>query len=184
MLNIDQISARLDGLSFAEAAQQIITFDSYERTVALVYVMARAPTPVDGLRIFLDWGNLCDAPWWNRSHFADSLRPARAQIDLADFLGPAERHFFDSLPDIVTVWRGCERGRERGLSWTTDRATAEGFARGKRCINKNPTLVRAEIPKRHIFAVFIGRNESEIIVDPRRLRRLGVVPLCHETPRT
>jgi hypothetical protein len=185
MLTIDQISEKLDGLAFAEAAKQLRMFSSYERTAALVLVMARAPTPAESLRTFLDFGDLCDAPWWNRSYLADELRQACAQVDLADFLGPAERRFFDSLPSVVTVWRGCEQGRERGLSWTTDRATAEGFARGKRYINKNPTLVRAEIPKRHIFAVFVGRNESEIVVDPRRLRKLrtSVTGNNHEPTR-
>jgi hypothetical protein len=32
-------------------------------------------------------------------------------------------------------------------------AIAEGFARGKRCANKYPTLTRAEIPTHHIFGV-------------------------------
>ncbi len=141
---------------------------------ALVLVMARAPTAADCVRVFLDWGNLCDAPWWNRSCIAAMLRQACARISLPDLLCPADRRFYESLPGIVEVWRGCERGRERGLSWTTDRATAAGFAEGKRCRNKAPTLVRAEIPKQHIFAVFIGRQESEIVLAPRRLRRLEI----------
>jgi hypothetical protein len=37
-------------------------------------------------------------------------------------------------------------------------AIAEGFARGKRCANKYPTLARAEIPTQHIFGVFNGRD--------------------------
>jgi hypothetical protein len=45
MLNIDQISEKLDGLAFAEAAEQLGMFSSYERTAAMVLVMARAPTP-------------------------------------------------------------------------------------------------------------------------------------------
>jgi hypothetical protein len=73
---------------------------------------------------------------------------------------------------IEPVYRGCERGRERGLHWTTDRAVAEKFAGGRRCINPHPTLVQALIPKRHILAVFVNREENEIVVDPRRLRKL------------
>jgi hypothetical protein len=37
-------------------------------------------------------------------------------------------------------------------------AIAEGFALGKRCANKYPTLARAEIPTQHIFGVFNGRD--------------------------
>jgi hypothetical protein len=54
---------------------------------------------------------------------------------------------------------------------------AEGFALGKRCSNSTPTLVSAEIPKQHIFAVFTGRKESEIVLDPRWLQCLQRVPV-------
>jgi len=91
-----------------------------------------------------------------------------------------ELAFYDALPETIAVWRGCEAGRERGLSWTIDRSVAEGFAIGKRCINRVPTLVRADIPKQHVFAVFSSRNEHEITLDPRRLRRLTKEALSSE----
>jgi hypothetical protein len=107
---------------------------------------------------------------------ADLLRQAISKIILADVLPPDARSFYESLPDLVSVWRSCERGRERGLHWTMDQATAEKFAGGRRCINSRPTLVRAQIPKRHIFAIFLDRDESEIVLDPRRLRKLSTAP--------
>ena len=86
---------------------------------------------------------------------------------------PPGEFFFEALPPCVTVWRGCEGGRERGISWTTDQAIATQFAWGKRCINKSMAmLVRAEISKQHIFAVFTRRQESELALDYRRLRKL------------
>lgn len=173
MLSVNQITERLADLSFAEAEERLIQFNSWERPTALVLVMCRAPTAADRLRVFLDWGCVCDAPWRERSNIAEFLRRALTEVALADFLGPAARSFYDALPEVVPVWRGCEQGRERGLSWTTDRATAEGFAEGKRTVNKTPTLARAEIPKRHILAVFVERQESEIVLDPRHLCRLS-----------
>jgi hypothetical protein len=138
----------------------------------MLCVMWRAPTAVDRLRIFLEWGNMCDAPWACRSAIADALRGI-PRACLAELLESDAHGFYDSLPELVPVWRGCERGRERGLHWTADRAIAEGFARGKRCLNKAPTLARAEIPKEHVFAVFVSRAESEIVLDPKRLRKLN-----------
>lgn len=173
MLSVNQITERLADLSLAEAEERLIQFNSWERPTALVLVMCRAPTAADCLRVFLEWGDVCDAPWWERSNIAKSLRRALAEVALADFLDPAARSFYDALPEVVPVWRGCEQGRERGLSWTTDRATAEGFAEGKRIVNKTPTLARAEILKRHILAVFVERQECEIVLDPRHLRRLS-----------
>jgi hypothetical protein len=91
---------------------------------------------------------------------------------MAGLLTPDARSFFEGLPALIPVWRGCEAGRERGISWTTDRKVARRFAIGQRCVNKTPTLVSAKIPRQHIFGVFVDRNEKEIVLNPRRLRSL------------
>jgi hypothetical protein len=88
----------------------------------------------------------------------------------------SERTWFESLDAEVPIYRGCEKGRERGLHWRLDQAVAAAFAKGKRCINRNPTLVSAYIPKEHVFAVFLSRQEQEIVADYRRLRRLMIEP--------
>jgi hypothetical protein len=77
MFSADQVAERLDGLTFAEAAATTVMlgeFDSYSRSAALVFVLYRSPTPADAVRAFLEWGNVCDAPWWHRRHIADCLR--------------------------------------------------------------------------------------------------------------
>jgi hypothetical protein len=89
-------------------------------------------------------------------------------------LAAEERTWFEGQGALIPIFRGCERGRERGLYWTIDPAVARGFAAGKRCINRNPTLASAYIPREHVFGVFISRKESEIVVDYRRLRRLKI----------
>jgi hypothetical protein len=137
----------------------------------MFWLMLASP-PLRCLKIFCGWGNMCDAPWPWRSYLAGELRRALRQVSLREALEPSDLAFYDALPATIAVWRGCARGRERGLSWTVDRAVAEGFARGKRCINRDPTLVRADIPRQHVFAVFTDRNEQEVVLDPRRLRRL------------
>ena len=155
---------------FDEMSAFLWTFNSCNRTEAMALMMILSSAE-RSLRIFLNWGNMCDAPWAFRSTLADQLRSAIARVELCDFLEPEERAFYSELPSLIAIWRGCERGRERGLSWTTNRTVAEGFAQGKRCINANPTLVSAAIPKQHIFGVFLDRDEWEVTVDPRRLRR-------------
>ena len=73
--------------------------------------------------------------------------------------------------------RGCSRPRVRGVSWTTDRAVAKTFARGHRGIRlPEPVVATAMVPKAAIFATFTERNESEIVLDPRRLRRVRIAP--------
>jgi len=84
--------------------------------------------------------------------------------------------FYDSLPDEVAVYRGCSRPRMSAISWTTDRQVADIFARGHRGIRvPDPVIASAVIPKSAIFTVVTSRNESEVIVDPRRLRKLALI---------
>jgi hypothetical protein len=178
-LHCDGLGREIDWLrltreaSVEEVCSYLITFHSYARTEVVAWMLdSTTDRPERCLRIFLDAGNMCDAPWGYRTMIANALRLARARVDLPKVLEPDERRFYDALPAIVPVWRGCQRGRERGLHWTTDRAVAEAFARGKRCRNGDPTLACAEIPKRHIFGIFLSRSEQEIALDPRRLRKL------------
>ena len=112
MLSVDQIAEKLKGLSFAEAAAKLGEFDSCSRSVPLVFVFCRSPTPEDTVRAFLEWGNVCDAPWSNRTTIAHFLRRALHEVKLADHLAPPERKFYDALPTVISVWRGCERDGE------------------------------------------------------------------------
>ena len=93
------------------------------------------------------------------------------------FLQSAQRQFFDTLPPLVQVFRGCSAPRVRGIAWSTERSVAEGFARGHRFIRvPEPVVASAVIPKEHIFFVTDERNEKEIVLDPRRLRKVIVEP--------
>jgi len=151
----------------------LLGFNSYARTEALWQAMMFAHrTPELNLRWFLRFWSVCDRPWEWRGRIAELLREACAKVALLDVLEPEERAFFSALPPLVSVWRGCEGGRERGLSWTTDQQIATKFAFGQRCRNSAPTFVRAEIPKQHVFGVFLSRQESELVVDYRRLRKI------------
>jgi hypothetical protein len=174
-LNVADLATFAREAPVSQIAEYVGYFDSCARTEHLVGLMAMAGSARRVLSIFSEIGNMCDAPWPRRSILADLLRGARANVELFEVLGLAEWTWLEALPPIIAVYRGCQRGRERGLSWTTERAVAEGFAKGKRCINADPTLVSAQIPKQHIFAVFLIREESEIILDPRRLREINSI---------
>jgi hypothetical protein len=151
--------------------------NSCTRTGQLVLEMSAELSARKRVRLFLDWACLSDAPWWNRSWFSSLLREALKEVRLIDLLDEPERAWFESLGDEIAIYRGCEKGRERGMHWTTDINVAKGFAIGVRCRNRHPTLVSAVIPKQHVLALFLGRRETEIVVDYRRLRRLRIEEL-------
>jgi hypothetical protein len=128
--------------------------------------------------VFLDHWSVCDATWPWRSDLLIYLRRHHADEPGPGYLQADDLSLYNSLPDQIEVFRGCSRSRVRGISWTVDRSVAEGFARGHRYIRvPEPVVARAVIPKLTIFAALAERNEGEILLDPRRLRRLSTADL-------
>ena len=85
-----------------------------------------------------------------------------------------ERRKLAELPDEPEIYRGVtEKNKDniRAMSWTMKQETAEWFA--KRFGSKGK-VYRAKVRKEDILAVFLGRNESEVIVDPKNLKEISL----------
>ncbi len=97
-----------------------------------------------------------------------SPRPGRHHL-----MDAGERDTLRHLPKSLTVCRGFScRKAVHGLSWTRDRAIAEWFAR--RNPDRRGYMATTTIKKAEIIAVFLGRSESEIVLDPRKLHGVTV----------
>lgn len=95
----------------------------------------------------------------------DHNRPCRHEIMTAE-----ERHAVGAMPDPITVYRGYDRpGSMKGWSWTTDPDKAEWFARRFADTGGACFVAEGEVSKQYVIAYFTRRNESEIVVDPRRV---------------
>lgn len=82
---------------------------------------------------------------------------------------------FKALDDTVTVYRGVtphNAKNVKALSWTLNRETAEWFAHR---FGEEGTVYEAQIEKQYIYALFDGRNESEVILDPKYLTDISEV---------
>ncbi len=80
-----------------------------------------------------------------------------------------EREQLAELDDTVTIYRGVTSYNDdniRAMSWTLDQKTAEWFAHR---FDEDGTVYEAQIPKQYILALFNGRGESEVIVEPKFL---------------
>lgn len=89
--------------------------------------------------------------------------------------------------EFMTIFRGTTdtpRRLARGLSWTTDLEKARWFShRFDHLLNPRlgieksirPTVWSAEIPPDGILALFYAQGETEVVVNPRRLRKLQLV---------
>ena len=84
------------------------------------------------------------------------------------------------LNDVVTVYRGVTSYNAKNikaLSWTLEQKTAEWFAHR---FGEDGTVYEAQIPKQYIYALFNGRGESEVIVDPKHLTDIAEAPVMEE----
>ena len=114
--------------------------------------------------VFLTNWPRCDNTWAFNCVMPQALRRPGSAIE---FLDAVDRAFFESLSDEVTVYRGCYSKSVNGISWTTDLRVAEGFAHGHRGIRvPDPVIAEGKISKSDIFAVFCGRQESEVLCAP------------------
>jgi hypothetical protein len=78
-----------------------------------------------------------------------------------------EAAWFAALPSVLMIYRGCGVDRMLGASWTLDRATAVGFARGHRGIRvRDPVLATARISKRAVLFATNDREEFEVLGIP------------------
>ena len=80
-----------------------------------------------------------------------------------------ELNELELLDDEVTVYRGVTPYNEKNIkamSWTLSYETASWFAHR---FDEDGTVYEATIDKAHILALFNGRNESEVIVEPEYL---------------
>ena len=105
-----------------------------------------------------------------------SLLAMFRSIDPQMLMDEEERGLFQSLDDVVTVYRGgtsYNAQNVKALSWTLNREVAEWFAHR---FGQNGTVYEAQVKKENIYAVFLGRNEEEVIVDPERLMGLSQLP--------
>lgn len=95
------------------------------------------------------------------------------QVDGRLMMDEEEQQFFDALPDVVTIYRGChinelnyfdEDPRDEscpGISWTTDRGVAEFFA--FRYETEYRVVVSLVVKKSSIVTFINERNEYECI---------------------
>ena len=93
-------------------------------------------------------------------------------VDRSMLMDKGEREQLDALPDPVTIYRGVtsyNANNIRALSWTLDSSKAEWFANR---FGEHGTVFQARIDKRHILALFNGRDEAEIVVDPSYLENI------------
>jgi hypothetical protein len=68
----------------------------------------------------------------------------------------------------LTIYRGATWGRRRGMAWTTDREKAEWFA-NRFSVLREALVYEITVGPEVVLALFDGRNEAEVVVEPAKL---------------
>jgi hypothetical protein len=86
-----------------------------------------------------------------------------------------ENSALGAQPEIITVYRGLQdkRARHKALSWTLDYEVAHWFA--MRWAKGKQVILTAEINKRDVYMYTNERNEEEIVVNPKKLKKVREV---------
>ena len=98
--------------------------------------------------------------WQNIEQWKELFGSSRSS---RSFLMDEDEQFgLQNLGDSFTVYRGCQEGlNEDGISWTLRREKAEWFANR---FQKDGVVLEKVITKQDAVALFIGRNEPEVVV--------------------
>ena len=132
--------------------------------------------PNDWLTLLGDYWKSCEDLWDHKKYLRRLLAN---KGPLWPMMTAEDAECYRSLPDTVTIYRGCDRRWLTGLCWSLDRAVTESFPFMTRRKARYPVLITAEVPKLKIAAVLLGRGESEIVTC--HAKRIKVEPLTGHT---
>lgn len=138
-------------LGFLKYAQNSLDKDDFAKILAYLWISTEQPN---------------NDPNLSKSKLLAMFKSAEPTALMDD----EEFSEFKNLPEIMTVYRGVTSFNAKNvlaLSWTLDREKAEWFAHR---FGEDGTVCEAQIGKEHVYALFNGRGESEVIVDPKYLQ--------------
>ena len=141
-------------LGFVKHAAPMLSKEDFAKTLADAWIQSESPNHDPNLS-------------------QSKLLTMFQRADPAVLMNQEERSMLESLDDTVTVYRGVHSrkpGGMKALSWTLDQEVAQWFADR---YGRHGTVYEAKIDKKHIHALFLGRNEAEVIVDPKYLTEIS-----------
>lgn len=99
-------------------------------------------------------------------------------------MSEADRATFADLPDELTLYRGYNKGKGLGWSWTLSEEIAIWFTHRFEVLSPHPRLLVGTARKQDATAYFGDRDEQEILIDPKLVtvneKRKLEVKLHHE----
>jgi hypothetical protein len=148
-------------LSIAEAEQYVYSRFTHrlDRMKTLLYVRTRMAKE--------DWLVLLGDAWAASDNIYDHLKPLREILGIygpvLPMMTPEEQAAYVTLPDEVTIYRGCSARFTHGASWSLDPDVARHFPKVCKHPVQDRVLITAAVMKKHVLAIKLDANEQEII---------------------
>lgn len=83
---------------------------------------------------------------------------------IPEMMSPEEKAAFETLPEQMTIYRGCGPMNKSGFSWSLSHEIAATFPFMQRYRTDQPTLLTATVCRNRAAALKLDRGEHEIIV--------------------
>lgn len=80
--------------------------------------------------------------------------------------------FFEQLPNTIKVYRGTKYEDYKALSWTLNKEKAIWFSKRFVKDGAKSNVFEAKIEKKDCFAYFDSRNEEEIVLNYKKLKKI------------
>lgn len=158
--------ATKEALDKCEWSRFIYLHERPYRLDALHYVLVTYDDDIDDNTF---WSLVSDVwidtenAWQNIGSWSEIFASDRASQH--SLMNEDELQLFHSLPDTLTIYRGCRRDiNEDGLAWTLDEQRAHWFA--ERFSNDDGVVLTRTVSKKDVVALFTRRGEQEVIVLP------------------
>lgn len=149
-------------LAIDAAKERLRWCNSFERLPELLAMRRAMSTP--------DWWRLLGAEWDgfdNVGAYRDRLHGFFLKANPTNLLAMMRGHearALASMPDVLTVYRGCFNVNADGLCWSLCKPTAERFPTLNRYRRDHdtPLLVTGTVPKSHAV-LKLCRKEREVV---------------------
>lgn len=153
------MKGKLLTLKEARATEAFYWSNSYTRMGAVMDL-------VDQMR-FTTWLRLLGETWSSFDNVWEFRYELQEMLlwcaNCREMMTPKERHILATLPDLITIYRGCGPENADGICWSLDRDVAAAFPFKGRYLAAEPMLVTATVSRDEVIAYKNDREEQEII---------------------
>lgn len=95
-----------------------------------------------------------------------------SSLDISKGTNDEDIEFYNSLPEQFKVYRGCYYQNKDGYSWSTSKDVSRKFPfLSGNTLNNYPILIQGIVSKKDVLFCVVGRNEYEIVVNPKDVKR-------------